>query len=132
MWPFRRKGADHPTTTQAIGARGESLAQKTLRQSGFRILARNYLCSAGEADLIAEEKATRDIVFVEVKTRTGRTHVEPYAAVNAAKQIRYRRVAQHYMLTHEIGERTVRFDVVSIVLTPGQSPEIEHIPNAFA
>ena len=132
MWPFRRKGADTPPTSKAIGARGERLAQKTLRRAGFRILARNYLCTAGEADLIAEEKSTGDIVFVEVKTRTGRTHVEPYAAVNAAKQVRYRRVARHYMQTHDIGERTVRFDVISIVLCPEESPDITHIPHAFS
>ena len=115
---------------KSLGKRGERAAARHLKRQGYKIVATGTQLRPGELDIVAIDRGT--IVFVEVKTRTGRTHVEPYAAVNAAKQIRYRRVAQHYMLTHEIGERTVRFDVVSIVLTPGQSPEIEHIPNAFA
>ena len=132
MWPLsllRRN--DEP-----LGRRGERLAAAQLRRSGLKILARNYRCPHGEADLVALappppglEGAT--IVFVEVKTRTSDAAVRPESAVNAAKQRKLRQVARYYLAARPEMNLSHRFDVVSIVLPPDGPPRIEHFENAF-
>ena len=121
MWPFRRR--------DPLGRRGERLAEKTLKAAGCRILARNYRCPAGEADLIGLLGDT--LVFAEVKTRSDDTYTTPQAAVDSAKRDRYRKVARYYLQQIGRDDLTVRFDVVAIVLRPGEKPQIRHIPDAF-
>ena len=122
MWPFRR--------TEQIGRRGERLAARALRRSaGCRILARNYRCPAGEADLIALAGDT--IVLAEVKTRSGDAYIAPAAAVDARKRQRYRNVARYYLHRTGRSDLPVRFDVITVVLRPGAKPQVRHIPNAF-
>ena len=98
-----------------------------------KILAKNYRCPAGEADLLALDKsgAEETLVFVEVKTRSSDKYTVPESAVNSAKQQKLRGIAEYYLATHNTGPRGVRFDVVSIVIPPGGEPNIRHIPEAF-
>ena len=137
MWPFRREGNkndDSPPVTPrktGLGPRGEKLARKYLKQTGLKILVTNYRCPAGEADLIALDKGADTIAVVEVKTRSSDRYVAPESAVTAEKQRRLRRIAQYYLSTNDTGEMAVRFDVVSIVLRPGEKPDIRYIPDAF-
>ena len=132
MWPFRRKAAD----SRPLGPRGEMLARKFLQRSGMKILAQNYRCPVGEADLIALDHSTRSetgaetIAFVEVKTRSSDRHTDPASAVNSAKRRQMRRVAEYYLNTHDTGELNARLDVVSIVIDDDE-PRIEYIPDAF-
>ena len=86
MWPlgrWRRTGS-----SGELGRRGEKLAAKALKRAGMKILARNYRCPAGEADLIALDRSTRrqsgaeTIVFAEVKTRSSDTYTDPELFLN--------------------------------------------------
>lgn len=139
MWPFRqrkglRDGADaNSPSTAALGARGEKLAKKFLRRNGWKILAANYRCPVGEADLIGLDRREQTIVFVEVKTRSSDRNVAPESAVNAAKQARLRKIARYYLATRNTADMPVRFDVISIVIPYDgkKSPDIRHIPDAF-
>jgi len=121
MWPFRR--------SETIGKTGERLARRTLRSAGCKILARNYRCPAGEADLIALAGDT--LVFAEVKTRRGDTFVDPASAIDADKRWRYRRVASYYLHRTGRDDLNVRFDAILVVLDGGRKPRIRHIPDAF-
>ncbi len=116
-----------------LGSHGEKLAAGFLKKAGLKILARNYRCPAGEADLIALDKSGPDdvIVFVEVKTRSSDKYTVPESAVNSVKQQKLRGIAEYYLATHKTGNRGVRFDVVSIVFPPAGQPEVRHIPEAF-
>jgi putative endonuclease len=115
-----------------LGKKGEAIARKHLRKAGLKILARNYRCAAGEADLIALDRTAGQLVFVEVKTRSDDTYVEPYAAVDSAKQQRYGRIARTYLAERDTGDLAVRFDVLSVLLQPGRKPAVTHIPEAFS
>ena len=144
MWPFRRSprpGPD-PQTRQAasdasLGRRGEDLAARHLKKHGLKILARNYRCPVGEADIIALDTSTRKdcgaetIAIVEVKTRSSDAYTDPASAVNADKQRRMRKVARYYLAGRDAADFNVRFDVVSIVARQGQDPDVRHIPGAF-
>ncbi len=147
MWPFRpgpgqttgptgddsTSPAGVASSSGELGRRGEKLAAKHLKKGGMKVLARNYRCPVGEADLIALEKTTdcETIVFVEVKTRSSDKSVAPESAVNFAKQQKLRGIAKYYLASHNTADRPIRFDVVSIVIPPGGKPNIRHIPNAF-
>lgn len=139
MWPFGRKRARDAAAGQTgdLGRRGERIARKTLRKHGLEILAENYRCPDGEADLIALDPSTRKesgaetIAFVEVKTRASDRYTAPASAVNADKRRRMKKTADYYLRTHDADGFNVRFDIVSIVIRPGQEPQVQHIPGAF-
>ena len=40
------------------GSQGEAIAQKFLKDQGYKILATNFTCKIGEIDIIAQQKKT--------------------------------------------------------------------------
>ena len=112
-----------------LGDRGERIAARLLRKLGYRILARNYRCPMGEIDLIAKDGDT--VVFVEVKTRSGRGFGAPEEAVGPRKQRKLRDVAICYIKSTRAPMPPMRFDVVSIVTKGWWRSEVEHIKDAF-
>ena len=139
MWPFRAraKRESAEAETARLGRQGERLARKLLRKRGMKVLAHNYRCPAGEADLIALDTSTRKelgaqtIAFVEVKTRRSDRHTPPESAVNTDKRRRMKRVADYYLRSRKATNYAIRFDIVAIVIREGREPEIRYIPGAF-
>lgn len=138
MWPFSRRSDDSPSDD--LGKTGEKLAARFLKSRGLKILATNYRCPAGEADIIAlDRKGTPDadgkkvpaIVFVEVKTRASDRFTSPESAVDDDKQKHMRAVARYYCATRNTADLGLRFNIVAIVLAPPAEPKINHIVNAF-
>lgn len=116
-----------------IGAWGEELAGRYLEAHGYEILARNFRCSAGEADIVAQVKEG-EAILIEVKSRYIRPTAElamPEIAVDLAKQKRYRSIALLYIATHPECE-SVRFDVIAINMTEGYRAQLRHLKGAFA
>ncbi len=112
-----------------IGRAAERAASRFLQARGCFLVECNYRCRMGEIDLIMRQGAT--LVFYEVRYRARQDYGSGAESVDARKQGKLVRAAQHYMLTKAIAERyPVRFDVVD--LRPGQHDfEIHWIPNAF-
>ena len=118
-----------PADRAVDGGLGERLAEEFLRrEKGYRILRRNCRTRSGEIDLVARDGD--EVVFVEVKTRSGKWDA-PEDAVNRGKQRRLCRAAQELAARHKLREYPLRFDVVAIVLPPGGAPKIEHFVDAF-
>ena len=123
-------------STKEIGDRGEALAAAYLEQKGYTILDRNYRFERAEVDLICflpawQVEAGGELVFAEVKTRTGLGYGRPEEAVTEAKQRNLIRAAEAYIYERKLEGASCRFDVISILLQPGKQPEIEHFENAF-
>ncbi len=95
----------------------------------MEIVARNWRCRYGELDLIARAAATT--VFVEVKTRRSLAYGTPAEAVTFGKQQRIRRLALLWLAEQDGPWQHIRFDVVSVLMTPGQRPRIEHLEAVF-
>ncbi len=112
---------------QQVGARGEALARRYIRQRGLKVIERNWRTRSGEIDLVCRDRDT--LVFVEVKSRTGETFGQPYEAVGPAKRQRLRRLAEEYIASRGLAECPVRFDVLSVRLD--REPRVEHIEGAF-
>ncbi|MFZ0677339.1 YraN family protein [Candidatus Binatus sp.] len=111
-----------------LGRRGERAAEKYLRRSGYRIVARNFRAAGAEIDLVAIDGEV--LVFVEVKTRRSREAGAPEEAVDERKQKRMRRAAEIFAMRYRADDVTMRFDIVAIDAS-GQRLEIEHLRNAF-
>jgi len=112
-----------------LGVLGEKLTARELKKLGYNIIAANYKCPIGEIDLIAKDKDT--LVFVEVRTRSSSKFGLPQETVNYRKQKKIRRVAEYYLVEHNIAALNCRFDVVGIVWQKGEEPQIEVIKDAF-
>jgi putative endonuclease len=121
-----------PSTPEArsrLGRLGETEAAAELERRGYVLRTRNYHCRGGEADLVADDGD--DLVFVEVKTRSGLRHGLPQDAVTWTKQQRLGAAALHYCHAHDIIDRPIRFDVVEVVVLRGEVAAIEVLRDAF-
>ena len=113
-----------------LGRKGERAAVRFLKNRGFEILETNWVCFAGEADIIALDGST--LCFVEVKTRTGVQKGFPSEAVNAKKRDRYEKIAACYLQTYHETELCVRFDVISILVLSDNHAFLRLHTNAFS
>jgi len=109
------------TARQGLGRTGERLAAEELSRRGYHILEKNFRCSYGEIDLVAED--AQDLIFVEVKTRRGSAYGLPEEAVTLRKQRKIVQVASYYLDLHTCSERSWRIDVVAVQLDRGGKPE---------
>lgn len=111
-----------------LGEWGERRAEEFLRAQGYRVVERNWRCSAGEVDLIAWEGEY--LVFVEVRTRRGRSYGTPEESVTSAKQAKLIALAQMYMQGHPQLRCNWRIDVVAVELWRTSKPRINLIRSA--
>jgi putative endonuclease len=111
-----------------LGKRGEDLALRKIQALGYRCVSRNYRCSLGEMDLIARDGDT--LVFLEIKTRKGKTLDYAKEAIDGRKRRQLSKVALAYMKANNCCDVKSRFDVVAINLRRGKE-EIEVIRDAF-
>ena len=111
-----------------VGALGESVAVKALKEAGYKILELNYRCKLGEIDIVARERGV--LVFVEVKARRSDRFGDPKTAVTPKKQRKVSMVALEYLKHNGGSDEKARFDVVAIKLRSPQ-PDVEIVRNAF-
>lgn len=112
-----------------LGARGEDAAVWYLKRRGYEIIARNWTCVAGEADIIA--LCDEAIVFVEVKTRSSTDMGMPEEAVGEKKRSRYEKIAALFLADYDIVDVQVRFDIISLVVIGSNRALVRHHINAF-
>ncbi len=110
------------------GKWGERLAAWYLFCHGCRILERNYRYGRWEIDIVARERRTGVLLFVEVKTRSNTAFGRPADAVTAQKQLFLTRAAEGYLKTYDGFDALTRFDVVEVYTKPLR---IVHLPGAF-
>lgn len=113
--------------TKILGQKGEAAVVVWLQQNGFVIIARNFQIRAGEIDIIASKNDL--IVFVEVKTRM-QTYFPISTVVTFSKQKCIVKTAQRFVLTNNIRDKVLRFDVATVTFNENV-PSIQYIENAF-
>ncbi|WP_025842872.1 YraN family protein [Porphyromonas gingivicanis] len=112
-----------------LGEEGERVAFTLMEQKGYRILEKNWRYKQLEVDLIVTNR--REIIFVEVKTRTSSFIVSPLESVDRSKQSHIIRAANIYVRMHRIA-LPIRFDIVTAIYIPSQGVfETKHYLNAF-
>ncbi|MGO9559325.1 MAG: YraN family protein [Acidimicrobiales bacterium] len=121
-----------PNPRQVLGRAGEDLAALWYTARGYEVLARNFRCPEGEADLILRRRSV--LVVCEVKARSSDRYGSPAEAVTIARQRRLRRTAIRYLRDRSdpgpesasIRPSTVRFDVAEVM-----NGEVSVIEDAF-
>ncbi len=91
---------------RSLGRKGEDMAVDALRHVDLQVIDRNWRCTVGEIDIIAQEQApdfsqgglmATWLVIVEVRTRRGYSHGSAKDAVDRRKQSKLRQVATTYV-----------------------------------
>ncbi len=101
---------------QQIGELGEKLITLWLESKGYKILHQRWRCRWGEIDLIAREKSTNTLLFVEVKTRSqGNWDTDGILAVNYQKQQKIAKTAAMFLARNpQLADCPCRFDVALV------------------
>jgi putative endonuclease len=114
-----------------IGKKGEDIAAGFLQAKGFHVLDRNYRFQKAEIDLVALQMEPAELVFVEVKSRSGTRGPYPEEAISEAKKQLIFRAADGYIYEKQMRTVPVRFDVIAIQNVDTEHPLIEHFEDAF-
>lgn len=118
----------------SIGNKGEAVAAAYLEEQGYKILDQNYRFEHAEIDLVCFEPSPMndggELVFVEVKSRSGEEFGRPEDAITDKKQRHLIHAAEAYLYERQLDGAPCRFDVVSVNFGPAK-PEIAHIKDAF-
>lgn len=109
----------------ALGRQGESIAREHLLSRGIVVLECNWRCSQGEIDIVAREGD--ELVFVEVKTRSGVGFGHPFAAITPVKLARMRRLAAAWCEARPGVRAGIRLDAVAVMVPPRGDVTVEHL-----
>lgn len=115
-------------TKHITGVFGEDRAVEFLRQTGYRILARNWKSKHLELDIICSKG--EELVFVEVKTRAADALQSAKEALSPAQQKNLLKAAQNYLTAHNAWDLPCRFDLICVTCGDNNF-HVEHIANAF-
>lgn len=104
-----------------VGQWGENLARVVLELNGYSLLERNWRPDrsitgsslVGEIDLVMVDPEM-DLVFVEVKTRSGSGYGHPLEAITGEKGYRLRQLAYAWCAEHTGDYRSLRIDAVAV------------------
>lgn len=116
------------TKNRKIGTLGEAYACEILQSQDYIILHRNWTFKHKEIDIIALS-SDQILVFIEVKTRSGRKFGFPELHVTAAQQHHITQAALHYIEVHP--HKYIRFDIIAIQIDKHQVTDYLHIRDAF-
>ena len=109
------------------GIWGEDMAAVYLREKGYAIIERDWHSGHRDIDIIARHGEF--FVFVEVKTRRNTDFGDPVMAIDYRKRRNLQQAMNHFIKYRHI-DNPVRFDIITIVGTPGcANPLITHIED---
>ena len=101
---------------KCIDKLGEEKSANYLESNNYEILKRNYSCKFGEIDIIALDKNTKELVFIEVKTRTSLSYGMPIEAINNKKINHIKKTINYYLTSKKIYEYDIRIDAIEVFI----------------
>jgi putative endonuclease len=111
-----------------LGEEGEKIAVSFLKSKGYIVYQTNWRFGKLEIDIIAEDG--RELVFIEVKSRSSEKYGRPEEAVDDAKELALLNAADIYVRNFNL-EIEVRFDIIAVLINEKQT-KINHIIDAFS
>lgn len=118
------------TTNHKLGKLAEEIACDYLKKLNFNILDKNWRSGKyGEIDMVAVDNKTKELVFIEVKSRATSLD-DAKELVTSKKQEQLYKLAKSYLYFRKKENLPCRFDVIAIKINE-KGRQIEHIRNAF-
>ncbi len=111
-----------------LGKIGEDIAANYLTRLGYKVIERNFECKQGEIDIIALHK--KELVFIEVKTRTNTFYGEASEAVNKFKIKHLLNSIKYYIYKRNLQDEYIRIDIIEVYIN-GENIKINHIKQAI-
>jgi putative endonuclease len=96
---------------------------------GWRIEAHRFRLGHSDLDVIARRGHL--VAFVEVKTRGSAGWGAPAESVGWRKRRTIARLAEVWRERHGRPGDEYRFDVIEVLVGPGQRPEVAHLEDAW-
>lgn len=117
---MNRKSAGHRTS---LGKRGEEDALRYLQHLGYILLHQNLRLGRSEVDLVMID--LDEHVFVEVKSRSGRSDILPEENIKAGQWKALQRAADVYCREQK-NAFGVRFDIVAVTYHQNTRTLVHH------
>ncbi len=123
--------------SRSLGREGEDAAGRYLEERGYVVLDRRYRFERAEIDLVCfqarrDGKPGGEIVFVEVKTRSGLSFGRPESGLSSDQRRSIAKAARAYLYERKLEGSLCRFDVVTVMLDrESGATRIEHFEHAF-
>lgn len=114
-----------------LGDLGEKIAEKFLKDKGYKILDKNFRYSNfGELDIIG--KKGDDIIFFEVKTRKKTAPCEflPEDNITRDKQKKLIKLSEIYLCKKGWMEKSWQIDILAIEVYRNGNFDVRHTENA--
>ena len=117
--------------TRELGSIGEEYAANFLISQDYKVVKTNYHKRVGEIDIIAFDYSTREIVFVEVKTRTSSEFGTPQDAITYIKKQRIIKTGLHFLSSPGLPLfSSWRVDLIAVKLDKDKNlKDITHLKN---
>lgn len=101
------------SSRREVGAWGEAIAVRYLKEKGYQIVTQHWTHRIGEIDIIAVKDGR--IIFVEVKTRTSAKYGTPEEGITWRKQQCLARTANVYMIKHKFDNIPYQIDSIAVI-----------------
>jgi len=111
-----------------IGKQGEEIAENYLKKLNYKILEKNFYCKQGEIDIIALDN--KQIVFIEIKTRSNANYGLPSEAVTQKKINSLYKTAEYFLYIRNLEKEDVRIDVIEIYMKDNKF-KINHLKQVI-
>jgi putative endonuclease len=112
----------------ALGQTGERAAADYLKRRGYEVVGAGFTARRGEIDLVC--RRGRDLVIVEVKTRTSAAFGTPTEAVGARKRKTLAAASSEYRLLAG-WKGPIRYAIVGLLSRPDGGFDAELIEDPF-
>lgn len=111
-----------PFHIKSLGAKGEYLARRHFHRRGYHLVERNWRHGHGEIDIIMAN--WREVIFVEVKTRSG--DASEANLISYDQEQRLRALSDHYL--QQYGELPHHLLLVYIRFHKGRNFRLQVMP----
>lgn len=117
-----------------VGRIGEEIAVEYLCSKGYEIIEKNYSNRYSEIDIIAKAPKTswlairRELVFVEVRTKTNEARGTPEESIDFKKKKKLKKNAESYIaISNWMGP--ARIDAICIILNIEKDQEAQRLDH---
>ena len=110
------------------GKQGESVAKQYLEENGYDVLETNWRFHHYELDIVATDG--KELIIIEVKTRSDNYLIAPELAVNKGKIRRIVTASDAYARMKGV-DLPIRFDIICLIKKSASYSVENHIEDAF-